>query len=354
MIDFQKAITANKDIMTLPILSIFAELNPGVIPSQYKVFLKEKLDIGSLTYEIASEAFPEASVVIYEENSCDTDYDDELDAPYKDLLIYCKDWCMMISNKVVKIVYDVMRADPEKIYKRALESFKKSPLSNGQSVYIVSCGNGAFWSAKTKLSKMDINLSDQYNDDIVSMYETLKSSLETRLSGLYILHGVPGAGKTSFIRYLTATVNKKFVILPQSVAMNITDPGFTDFLLDEKDSIFILEDCESIIKDREDSSSPISAVASLLNMTDGLLSDVFNIKFICTFNSSILNIDKALLRKGRCIVNYEFKPLCEEKSKALLKKLGHDSSLCTGPMTLADIYNFNDIDNQVKKKKIGF
>lgn len=90
-------------------------------------------------------------------------------------------------------------------------------------------------------------------------------------------------------------------------------------------------------------------------MTDGLLSDIiFNIKFICMFNDSTADIDQALLRKGRCIIDYEFKPLCEEKSAALLDKLGFDGSKCNGSMTLAGIYNFNDNCYTKKSKKIGF
>jgi ATP-dependent 26S proteasome regulatory subunit len=83
------------------------------------------------------------------------------------------------------------------------------------------------------------------------------------------------------------------------------------------------------------------------------MSDIFNIKFICTFNTDIKNIDEALLRPGRCFVNYEFKPLCAEKSSKLLENLGHKVDK-SREMTLAEIYNYKEDDIVQKPKKIGF
>ena len=90
-------------------------------------------------------------------------------------------------------------------------------------------------------------------------------------------------------------------------------------------------------------------------MCDGLLSDVFNIKIIATFNEDIKKVDDALLRKGRLIYRYEFKELSVEKTNKLLKslKINHEA---TEPMTLADIFNFEKEIGDVEKSKrqIGF
>ena len=88
-------------------------------------------------------------------------------------------------------------------------------------------------------------------------------------------------------------------------------------------------------------------------MSDGLLSDIFNIKFICTFNTAIDKIDKALLRKGRCKINYEFKELAAKKVEVLNKK--HNLGIKNiQDMTLADIYNYTEDVTEKKPKKIGF
>jgi ATP-dependent 26S proteasome regulatory subunit len=95
------------------------------------------------------------------------------------------------------------------------------------------------------------------------------------------------------------------------------------------------------------------AIANILNMSDGLMSDIFNIKFICTFNTDIDNIDEALLRPGRCFINYEFKPLEAEKTSKLLESLGYTIDKPT-EMTLAEIYNYKERPIVRTSKKIGF
>jgi ATP-dependent 26S proteasome regulatory subunit len=82
-----------------------------------------------------------------------------------------------------------------------------------------------------------------------------------------------------------------------------------------------------------------------------LLSDCANIQVVATFNTDILNIDEALLRKGRLIAKYEFKELEEDKVKLLAEKIGVNIS---GKQKLSDIYNCNDISFSKKATEIGF
>ena len=80
-----------------------------------------------------------------------------------------------------------------------------------------------------------------------------------------------------------------------------------------------------------------------------------HLKFICTFNADLQSIDKALLRKGRLKVKYEFKDLKKDKVKAIFKKLGIDESNAKD-MPLCDVYNFEE-ENGGKisqRNKVGF
>ena len=55
-----------------------------------------------------------------------------------------------------------------------------------------------------------------------------------------------------------------------------------------------------------------------------MLADSFKFKILCTFNADVAKIDKALLRKGRLKIDYEFKELTPAKTAALASKLGKD------------------------------
>ena len=109
-----------------------------------------------------------------------------------------------------------------------------------------------------------------------------------------------------------------------------------------------MEDCEKALTSRDKVYNPV--MSTLLNLTDGIIADVLGIKLICTFNTNLNNIDKALLRKGRLSLKYEFKKLNAEKASKLLGRN------ITNEMSLADIY-YDKEENDFSKKierKIGF
>ena len=124
-------------------------------------------------------------------------------------------------------------------------------------------------------------------------------------------------------------------------------------LIQNPNSVLIIEDAENILMNREDTGN--SVVSILLNLADGLLSDCLNLQIICTFNTSISNIDEALLRKGRLIAKYEFGKISAEKAQQLSANLGFQTVI-TEPMTLAEIYNQSEkqFHNPKEKRKIGF
>lgn len=220
--------------------------------------------------------------------------------------------------------------------------------------YLLCDENGhlSSWRVKApELKNMDINLS--YNDDFAPINDLIIKQLAKNDSkGIVLLHGVPGTGKTSYIRYLMGKINKKMIYVPTEYAHYIGSKEFMSFMLAHKDNILVIEDAESVIKARENNTN--SATANLLNLGDGLLSDALSIQIILTFNTDLSTIDHALLRKGRIIARYEFEPLSIEKSQKLSDSLGFQSKI-NEKMTLAEIYNQNEEDFTAnKKKEVGF
>ena len=162
----------------------------------------------------------------------------------------------------------------------------------------------------------ELDVSALYNDDFQKIAENISNFLEDERNGLVILHGEQGTGKTSFIRHLISKSKKHFVYLPLDMASCLSDPRMITFICDElKDAVVVIEDCEQLLVDRSESYNSINTgLVNILNMADGLLGDSLNLKFICTFNSDVKKIDKALLRKGRLVDKYEFGKLSAEKT----------------------------------------
>lgn len=136
----------------------------------------------------------------------------------------------------------------------------------------------------------------------------------------------------------------------------LTNPEFMSLLVDNKNSVLVLEDCENYIAERSIDNANTDVVSAILNIADGMLSDVLECQFICTFNSDISKIDPALLRKGRLIAEYKFKELSVEKSNAFLASI--DKAITVNkPHSLAELTNMDRLsyrEKQAEKPKFGF
>jgi hypothetical protein len=209
---------------------------------------------------------------------------------------------------------------------------------------------------ETKLAHFEFALENNYNEDLVDLHPYLIEKLTTKGGkGLLLLHGAPGTGKTNYIRFLITELYKfkKVIYMPPDLSGAISNPQFIPFLLNNKNSVLIIEDAENVIKSRKAGAN--QSVSNLLNLSDGLLSDGLRIQLVCTFNADVNELDDALLRKGRLIARYEFKKLELEKSKKLSDQLGINSEWINEPKTLAEIYHHNDLSFISKRETlIGF
>lgn len=205
---------------------------------------------------------------------------------------------------------------------------------------------------KIKKPKLDFDL--HYNDDFKNVNSNIITNIKkAKTQGLYLFHGAPGTGKSTYIKYLIQQQTKTVIFMPPNMAGNLDSMELTEFLIDNPNCILVIEDAEDLIVSRDNHFN--SRLSFLLNITDGILSDSLGIQIIATFNTELKNIDKALLRKGRLTSIYEFKELEVFKTNALLSKLKHNF-VSTKAMSLADIFNYEADTNYNPKstKSLGF
>ena len=282
----------------------------------------------------------------------------DLDENYGGAISFCADnKCIMITASKVTIYYDqsedfvFIRDLAKKIYEMAK---KEEPEEKKSKVGFIKCYNGDYYTDTYKLPEVDLDVHVNYNEDFYPIYEDVVDFLHEDKSGLVLFYGESGTGKTKMIQHLMSKVPKDYIIVPTSIASQLDRPELMSFVTDHSDSVFILEDCEQLLEDRQENSWN-NAISTILNLSDGLMGQATRIKIICTFNAPISKIDPALLRKGRCIAKYEFKELTEDKVKLLNEKyeLGIDD---IKPMTIAEAFNYDKTDYSEKQKikKIGF
>ncbi|OQA01797.1 MAG: ATPase family associated with various cellular activities (AAA) [Bacteroidetes bacterium ADurb.Bin408] len=309
-----------------------------------------------------SEKFPEAKEIHRYEFEKADDYDaetepfqDYVSGQYSSFIFELEKMVLMDASRNRICIYYKKQIDIRK-YQEVIKGCVKKVEKKHKFNLVVNSpyGHPNLDVEEFDIKKQDDNIAEHYNDDFLPVNERIVNFLkEDKKSGLIILHGKHGTGKTSYIRYLISHVDRKFIYLPSFLANDISSPHFIPFIKDYRDCILIIEDCEEILKSRK-AGNTSGAIENLLNLGDGLLSDALFLKIICTFNTDLKSIDQALLRKGRLKGRYEFKELTTDKVQHLFQK--NNIREVPKPMTLAEIYNRAEdfSDDNLEVKKIGF
>ncbi len=258
-----------------------------------------------------------------------------------------------LSGEYAEILYRTSQHAFADLLLKELSAFGASEKKKDFEINIITLQHGNLELKVLDIKPTQLDLDLYYNDDFKDVDRVIRERLLTESDkGIILLHGLPGTGKTTYLRNLVGELKKKVLFVSPSVAGNLMNPEFIDLLIDNPNAVLIIEDAENIIMDRKFNSD--SSVSNLLNLSDGLLSDCLNVQIICTFNNALSMVDPALLRKGRLIARYEFGKLTAKKSQRLSDHLG-STQVINKPMTLAEIAHPSEVVYELpERSRIGF
>jgi GTPase SAR1 family protein len=270
-----------------------------------------------------------------------------------------------------------------------LNTFIHRSTKKGSKAFIVGRNSNGYTLAEFKISIAPDFQEDsevfnliygdgfsEFSEEIIKRFDPndnfenkndMENTFRKTQPGILLLHGDPGTGKTTYIRYLVKELQERYerdtvFMTAEFFAAHINSPEFIEFFKENTESsehppIIVIEDAERIILSREDGMNSSSAVSTVLNMTDGLLRDALNVQIIATFNTSVDNVDEALLRSGRLLGRKMFKKISISRAKNLLDKLNITDSekeeLIKHFSTLSDLdeISITEIFSIIRKSK---
>lgn len=255
-----------------------------------------------------------------------------------------------ISHMNLQIMYDSRRHD---LANKILNVFKAGEVKQERKVGDV---RALFQTSEGLETRSILTVKDpldrrNYSQDVLAGFDMIKDKMlaeqmPTR-GRLALFDGPAGTGKTHLIRGLIeACPHCLFLFVPPSTISQMTGPGFTGVLKSIREGssqpiVLVVEDAEQALSQR--SSDNIESINALLNMTDGLFGEAFDIRMVATTNIRNAEVDKAVKRKGRMFATVQVGPLDPEQATQVLRRLrGDETSVVSKPTTLGDLYAMSE------------
>lgn len=197
----------------------------------------------------------------------------------------------------------------------------------------------------------DENIELYYNDDIIKRKNKLQRLIQKNKKGISIIHGERGVGKTTLVKSIISSIEKKSVFVPTTLFETlINNTEFRTFLKINKDIVIILDDSELFFSEIYSKSNIFTN--NLLQLVDGLDSDMFNLNIIVILNvENIEEIDHILLECNNLLDVLHVNNLDNIKAKELSKYLGKKIKPKSG-LKLIDIIRGKKSSEY--KSEIGF
>ncbi len=135
---------------------------------------------------------------------------------------------------------------------KALAAYKLPEKQQDFEINIITFSNGSLELKSLPIKPTALELDLYYNDDFLPVDALIRERLNNQNDrGIVLLHGVPGTGKTTYLRHLVGSLKKKVLFFSPSVAGNLMNPEFIDLLIDNPNAVLVMKDAEEYYDGQE-------------------------------------------------------------------------------------------------------
>lgn len=208
-----------------------------------------------------------------------------------------------------------------------------------------------------KTWEMDRTFYPWIETDLKKYYESFVASR----SQILVLYGPPGTGKTSFIRDLLCEMNLNAYI---SYDMKIltSDSTFVEYVSGSLFDAIVIEDADDLLTAERGESNKV--IAKILNVSDGLIKLPRKKLIFSTNLENVTDIDRAIIRPGRCFDVMEFREITRDEADAVAASIGIEIKEDKKKYSLAELFYMKDLQEcsdpfarkhgETFKKTMGF
>lgn len=193
-------------------------------------------------------------------------------------------------------------------------------------------------------------IRDNYEEDVLTAFDLAVEDFkkDNPVGRLVVLEGEPGGGKTHMVQaMMLACPQSKFVVVSPKLLPDLEDPGFILTYVNQLDVtksaplILVLDDADACLTERNVSN--MSSISAILNLSDGIIGKLLNIRILATSNTKLggSSFDSATLRDGRLSQHIKIGRLSAQRAAHAWGKIVGDPLLSPNfnePMTLASVY----------------
>lgn len=155
-------------------------------------------------------------------------------------------------------------------------------------------------------------------------------------------------GKTHLIRAMLLEIpDAMFVLISPEMVTSLAGPQLLPLLMSYRGGttgpiVLLLEDADKCLVARDKDN--INSIQSLLNLGDGILGSLLDLRIVATTNANELHMEEAIMRPGRLSKMLEVGRLDVETARGVFKRLcpkkkNLPKELSDANMTLAEVYS---------------
>lgn len=162
-----------------------------------------------------------------------------------------------------------------------------------------------------------------YGPEVLEAFDHIVTDLQSDspCGRLSIFTGPAGTGKTYALEGIIQAVPRaRYLLIPPTLIAGLLEPSLLAVLLNSHNegseanpTVLIIEDGDECLVPRDGANLP--AIASLLNLSEGLIGRRLDIRVLATSNADKTKIDPALSRPGRLCREVDFQPLTREQAE---------------------------------------